>query len=133
MYEHMIFFEDQCPFCHKAVKELLELDDARCFGFAPLRGETAQAMLTGPQERLRKANSLVLVENHGSTHRKFWSHSHAKLRSYWLIGNGWGLFGILSFLPHWTLNFFYGWLAAHRHQFTLKIAELPGPADRFLP
>ena len=132
-HDHIMFFEDQCPFCHNAVRRLIELDEGKKLQFAPLRGETARAMLTGPQERLKKTNSLVLAEHYGSTHRRFWAHSHAMLRTYWLIGNGWGLIGILSFLPRQIGEFIYNQFSAHRHQFSLKIPELPGPSERFLP
>ncbi len=133
MKQQIVFFDDRCPFCHRAVRHIVEIDEKKMFRFAPLRGETARTMLTGPQGLLAKANSIVLVEDSDSTFRKFWVRSHAMFRIYWLVGNGWGLVGMLSFLPKWVGNFFYNWLAAHRHQFTLDIPETPYPMDRHLP
>jgi len=133
MNDHLVFFDDRCPFCHRAVRHIIEIDEEKRFRFAPLRGETARATLTGPQESLKGANSIVLAENYQSTRRRFWIRSHAIFRIYWLVGNGWGLVGILSFLPSWLGDFFYKWLAAHRHQFTIEMPEAPGPSDRFLP
>jgi predicted DCC family thiol-disulfide oxidoreductase YuxK len=131
--DHIVFFDDECPLCHKAVQHVIEIDKKKQFLFAPLRGETARGVLSGPQKELKGANSLVLAENYESTERKFWIRSHAIFRIYWLTGDGWGLVGILSFLPRWLGDFFYNWVAAHRHQFKLEIPEETLPEDRLLP
>lgn len=133
MNDHIVFFDGECPFCHKAVRHIIEIDEKKEIVFAPLKGETARQILTGPQAELLKANSIVLAENYRSTERRFWIRSHAIFRIYWIIKNGWQLVGILSFLPRCIGDFFYNWFAAHRHQFKLKIPEMPGPNDRFLP
>ena len=133
MAEHLILFDDTCPFCHRAVKHILEIDEEKEFIFAPLRGETAHYLLSGPQRSLLNVNSLVFIENYQSTMRRFWIRSHAIYRIYWLIGNGWGLIGCLSFLPQWLGDFFYRWLAEHRHQFKLYMPEEAVPEDRLLP
>lgn len=130
---HLIFFDDRCPYCHRSVRYLIEIDTTKKLQFASFRGNTAKEILTGPLAYLRKGNSLVLAELYQSTERQFYSHFHALLRAHWICGNGWGLVGIFSFLPKQLGNFFYNAFAAHRHQFTLEIPELPGPQDRFLP
>lgn len=132
MADHLIFFDAECPFCCRAVKHVLEIDVNQRFLFAPLNGETAAEVLTGPQRPLAFANSLVLAENFRSTERRFWIRSRAICRIHWLAGNGWGLIGIFSFLPNWIGDFFYNWLAAHRHQFKLKMPGELGPRERFL-
>ena len=131
MYEHLIFFDGECPFCHRAVRHILEIDVHKRFVFAPLGGETAKDILVGPQAPLAKAGSIVLVENYDSTERTFWIRSRAVLRTYWLVGNGWGLLGIFSFFPSWFGDAIYRKFGEHRHQFKLKMPTA-GPADRFL-
>lgn len=133
MVEHVVFFDGQCPFCHRSVRHLIEIDEEKKFKFAPLNGKTAQEILTGPQESLRNVDSLILVENYHSTEREFFIRSRAIFRIYWHIGHGWGLIGILSFLPNRCSDWFYRWFAVHRHQFKLKMPDDPGPSDRFLP
>lgn len=133
MREHLIFFDSECPFCHRTVAWIIGMDTDRHFLFAPLNGSTAQDILVGPQKPLARANSLILVENYLSTERVFWTCSQAIFRIYWLSGNGWGLVGILSYLPAQICNFFYRKFANHRHQFKLKIPQDPGPKERFLP
>jgi len=130
---HVIFFDHECPFCIKAIREIIKHDETQSFLFAPLRGKTALKVLSGPQAYLRKANSLVVVEHWRSTDRKFWDRSRASLRAYWLLGGQWKLYGWLSFLPGWIGNFFYDQLSAHRHQFHLRPEAEIGPDDRFLP
>lgn len=132
MYEHLVFFDGECPFCHRSVRHVIGIDKAKHFAFAPLNGKTADEILTGPQEALKRANSLILVENYQSTERKFWSASRAVLRIYWLVG-GWGIIGIFCFVPGFIGDPIYRWVAAHRHQFKLKMPDQPGPKERFLP
>lgn len=133
MHHHLIFFDDECPFCHHSVRHILAIDSKEQFLFAPINGETARGILIGPQDSLKRANSLILVENFRSTEREFWVRSRAIFRIYWLVGKGWRLLGILSFLPSWIQDPFYKWIAVHRHQFRLKMPQEPGPKDRFLP
>lgn len=133
MSDNIVFFDAECPFCHRSVRHLIEIDRDHKLIFAPLSGQTARTILSGPQEPLIHSNSLVLAENYQSTEREFWVRSRAIFRIYWLVGNGWGLIGILCFFPGWVGDFFYRWFAAHRHQFKLKIPEDPGPKNRFLP
>lgn len=133
MGEHLIFFDANCPLCRRAVQYVIELDKKQLFLFAPLAGETASAILCGPLESYRGANSLVLLEHYESTERRFWIRSQAIFRIYWLMGNRWGLFGILSFLPSCVGDFFYKWAASHRHQFKLWPTQPLEPKERFLP
>ncbi|MDE3045184.1 MAG: DUF393 domain-containing protein [Verrucomicrobiota bacterium] len=133
MHEHLIFFDGECPFCHRSVSQVIELDKEEKFVFAPLKGQTATHILHGPLASYGQMNSLVLIENYRSTGRSFWIRSRALLRIYWLIGGEWKLLGMFSFLPGWIGDFFYRWLAEHRHQFKIKMPQEPGPANRFLP
>ncbi|MBS0626033.1 MAG: DUF393 domain-containing protein [Verrucomicrobia bacterium] len=131
--EHLLFFDDECPLCVRAVRHIVEIDAEKKFLFAPLRGETAAEILSGPQASLRNANSLVVVENWRSTDRNFWVRSRAVLRVYWLIGGQWKIYGWLSFLPGFFGDWIYNLVAAHRHQFHLRIDKEIAPKDRFLP
>lgn len=133
MFEHIIFYDHECPLCHRSVKHIIDIDVHKRFLFAPLKGETAKKYLTGPQSKLKNINSMVLLENYDSTHRQFWVRSKAVFRTYWLTGNGWGLVGILSFLPAVIGDPIYAFFASHRHQFKLRMKDDPGPKDRLLP
>jgi len=133
MYEHLIFYDHECPFCHKQVRNIIEMDVNKRFVFAPLGGETAQEILIGPHHWMNKANSIVLVEYYASTDRRFWVRAKAILRIFWLNGNGWGVIGWLSFLPSQMGDIVYRYIAEHRHQYKLQMPKDPGPKERFLP
>lgn len=130
MKQHLVLFDKECPLCHRAVQYLIRLDKNHELVFAPLNGTTAKGILTGRHTGLKKANSLVLVENFESPHRRFWLRSKAIFRIYQLIGKKW--LGLLFYLPSWMGDWFYKRVAEHRHQFKLKMKELE-PGDRFLP
>ncbi len=133
MDEHLIFFDGECPFCHRSVRHIIESDPQRHFLFASLSGATAKDVLSGPQKSLLHANSLVLVENYRSTHREFWIRSKAIFRIYWLLGGVRRALGVFCYFPAWIGDPIYRWIAEHRHQFKIKLTHEPGPRDRFLP
>ena len=130
---HLIFFDDECPLCHQAVRHILEIDRDKKFIFAPLKGATADLILSGPLKPLSSCNSLVVIENYQSTDRKVWIRSKAIWRIYWLVGYGWKLFGWLFFIPSFIGDFLYRMFSEHRHQFKLKSRQDIKTEDRFLP
>src|SRR5690606_15632130 len=87
--EHLIFYDGDCAFCHRAVLEILKADEKKLFDFAPLAGETAKEILIGPNARFAKEDSLVLIESYRSSGRRFWLRSKGAFRIYWLMGSYW--------------------------------------------
>lgn len=132
MSRHLVFFNDRCPLCQRAVRHIIEIDHNKEFLFAPFRGKMASQVLTGPLAYLSKENSLVLAEEYQSTGRLFWSKFRASWRIYWLIGKRWKAIGLLFFLPKSIDDLLYKKYGAHRHQYSLDIREPAGPSDRFL-
>jgi predicted DCC family thiol-disulfide oxidoreductase YuxK len=133
MNEHLVLFDATCPFCHRSVSHLIDLDQDRHLLFTPLDGATAEQMLVGIHKSLLKSNSLILIEQFETTGRKFWIRSRAVLRAYWFIGRGWGLIGVFAFVPSCLGDIVYRWVAEHRHQFHLDMPKIKAPEDRFLP
>lgn len=127
---HLVFYDNECPYCRKAIGRIIKMDKGKLFQFAPLNGETAQKILTGPLAFYANANSVVLLENYESTDREFFIRAQAALRIYWLMGK---FLGIFAFLPSWMTDPFYRKIAEHRHKFKLKYADEIVPKDRFLP
>jgi predicted DCC family thiol-disulfide oxidoreductase YuxK len=130
---NIIFFDSECPFCYQAVQKILRADTRHLFHFAPLKGETAQNLFIGPYAFYRAVNSLILVEHPYSTTRRFWIYGQAVSRIGWLLGGGHSLYGVFSFLPSWLTDPMYKFVAAHRHQFKLRIPTMPIPAPKLLP
>lgn len=133
MDEHLVFYDSACPFCDRSVRHLLQIDKKKHLLFAPLQGKTAQDVLCGPQKKLLKIDSLILVENYQSTEREFRRESSAILRIYWILGGAWKILGVFSFFPSFIGDFFYRKFAAHRHKFKLEMCQEGLPLDRFLP
>ena len=133
MYKHLIFFDGECPFCHQAVRRIIQMDEHKRFAFAPVLGETADQILIGPQTNLRNANSLILLENYQSTERKFSIEARAIFRIYWILGGWHKLIGIFAFFPTCLGDWVYRYIAAHRHEYKLNVPENPVPDERFLP
>lgn len=131
MHEHLVFFDADCPLCHRAVKRILEIDVKKHFLFSPLHGESARDILIGPQKELIHSNGLILVENYTSTEREFWVKLQALYRAHWLVEDGWELTGLLSFIPSLISDPIYDQFSAHRHQFKMKLPQ-EIPQDRIL-
>ena len=132
--KHVIFFDGDCLFCHKAVNRILAMDRSAVFFFAPLNGLTAQEELTGKYAALRDKNSLVLLENFRTPKRRFWIRSRGVFRILWLLGGPWRLIGWLYWMPIGA-DLVYRLIAHHRHFIGGKLSKIIPfeHAERFLP
>lgn len=133
MHPHLVLFDGECPFCHRAVRHIIGIDSNFCFLFSPLKGEKAKEILGDLYDSIVKADTLVLVENYVSKNRRIWIRSRAILRIYWLVGHRWKVFGLLSFLPGWGGDLAYRLFAICRYQFNVKMTKEPISENRFLP
>ncbi len=131
MKEHLIFYDADCDFCHKAVLQIIKADEEMLFAFSSLEGETASEILVGPNAHYAKENSLVLVEAYESDKRRYWIRSKAAFRIYWLMGSLW--IGWLCFLPAWMVDWAYRLVAKHRHRLHFGWERPEFQNDRFLP
>jgi predicted DCC family thiol-disulfide oxidoreductase YuxK len=123
--KHLLFFDEQCPLCQKAVKRVLKLDRKKQFLFASLSGKTAK------HEEIHEKNTLVLIENYETTHSRIWRRGKGALRIFWLIGGPWKLLGLLSYLP--GADLIYRWISHHRHNLSRKEEKFtPQEETRFL-
>lgn len=131
MAEHLIFYDGDCAFCHRAVLEIIKADEKKCFVFAPLEGETAKEILIGPNAHFTKEDSLVLIEDFRSDQRRFWIRSKGAFRIYWLMESYW--IGWLCFFPAWVGDWVYRWIAKHRHRLRFGWERPEFQGERFLP
>jgi predicted DCC family thiol-disulfide oxidoreductase YuxK len=130
---NIIFFDSECPFCYQAIQKIVQADANHLFYFAPIKGETAQNLFVGPYAFYRTVNSVILVEHPYSTERRFWTYGGAVSRIGWLLGGIHAMYGIFSFLPSSLTDPIYKFIAAHRHQFKLRIPTTPVPPASLLP
>lgn len=94
----ILFFDDSCGFCHKAVLFFLKRDRKHQLQFAPLTGKTAAHELKEWLKIHETVDSVVLLED-----GKISYYSRAVLRLLWELGGMWKILGVLSFLPDWLL------------------------------
>lgn len=130
---HLIFFDAKCKLCQRAVLSIFERDRSRKFLFAPLEGKTADLLLIGVNEHLKKANTLVLMEHFQKKRKKTWVRAKAIFRIFWILGGVYKLIGALFFVPI-SLDPLYKLVARHRHRLIKKVSPLPSAfKERLLP
>jgi predicted DCC family thiol-disulfide oxidoreductase YuxK len=112
----LIFFDAECGLCQRSVRFIQSIDKKKRFAFAPLQGTTAQKKLSGRLEKLKRENTMVLLENCGSTKQRVWIRGRAVFRILWLVGGAWRFAGWLYILP-FGLDAVYSLIARFRHLF----------------
>ena len=118
MFKHLVFYDGTCGLCDRIVLRLYKSDQQKIFGFAPLEGKTAEAVLKDLPLEQKSADSMVLVENYNQPNQRIIILGKAALRTSWLLGGWWRLIGILYYLvPPFITDFFYGIVARNRHRF----------------
>lgn len=129
--KHLVFYDGKCGLCDQSVRILLKLDKKQQFVFAPLQGKTAARVLKEVPEDVKKADSVILVENYESPNQKMYLFGKAVFRSLWLIGGFWCLTGWLFFLPAFLYDWGYRFAARNRHHiFRQDICVVPDPRNK---
>ncbi|NGX50823.1 MAG: hypothetical protein K1060chlam2_00674 [Chlamydiae bacterium] len=106
---HLIFYDDQCPFCQRSVKHVQKIDKKGIFTFESL--SRAKELL---KEREIPRNTLILVENFEEPHPRIWIRARGAFRILWLIGSWRKIIGVLCFLPGVLIDPFYRLVALLR-------------------
>jgi predicted DCC family thiol-disulfide oxidoreductase YuxK len=129
----LLFYDGTCGFCHRWVLFVLRHDPSGLFRFAPIGGETWNALIQSAGEPL--PDSLVLRTIDGRTLVR----SQAVRQIGERLGDGWRTMArTAGLLPGWLLDLGYDGIARTRR---LLFARPPGvcpivPAElraRFLP
>lgn len=133
--EHLVFYDGKCGLCDQAVQFLLKVDHRKTFIFAPLQGVTAKKYLQNLPEEVKKADSVVLIENYRNASPQVLIFGKAAFRIMWLLGGFWTLLGWISFLPSFLYDWGYRLVARNRHRFfrqDLCVIPSKETKDRFL-
>ncbi|MDB6081441.1 MAG: hypothetical protein JWO53_713 [Chlamydiia bacterium] len=133
----ILFFDENCPFCRRAVLFILNRDHNKGLFFAPLGGQTAEEKLAKWRKTHKNVDSLILIEGSEITY-----NSKALFRVCRHMGGWLKNFGFLAYLPSWLLFPFdmgYRLVASCRHRLcAVSIDEKRAPwnkqyKERFLP
>lgn len=134
--KHLVFYDGQCGLCDRVVQWVLEHDKKDLFVFAPLQGTTAAKELKDLPPEQKQLDTLILVENYGSSDSRMYMLGKGAFRILWLMGGLWSIPGAISFLPGVLYNWGYRIVAANRHRFFGNDScTLPTESNRtkFLP
>lgn len=132
---HLVFYDGECRLCDRIVQFLLKEDRCERFLFAPLQGRTAAELLKDLPRKYKEIDSLILVENYKTPQQHIYVLGKGALRIFWLLGNGWRIIGVFSFLPGFLYNWAYRLVARYRYRVFGQTCLLPSAKDkhRFLP
>ena len=133
--KHLLFYDGECGLCDQIVHTVLKIDKHCLFAFAPLQGSTAQQLLQDLPCQYKHLDSFILIENYHTPYKKIFIQGKGTLRVFWLLGKGWTLIGLLSFLPSFIYDWIYRLIAKNRHRFFPQKCIIPESknSSRFLP
>ncbi len=130
-----VFYDGHCGLCQRSVRLILAEDaTGSAFRFAPLQGETFQALVS-PKEREALPLSLVVQTENGA----LLTRSSGVLHILRRLGGVWRLLGgLLILLPPRLRDRLYDGVARNRRRFFAQPAELcplmpPSLRERFDP
>lgn len=93
---HIVFYDDSCSMCQRAVAIAKKADRKKICQFKPLP----------PGD----ADTLILLEGG----KKKWLYGKAVFRLLWLLGGKWALIGWLYILPSRLIDPLYRFVAKRR-------------------
>jgi predicted DCC family thiol-disulfide oxidoreductase YuxK len=108
-----LFYDGHCGLCHRAVKFVLRHDpDGRAFRFAPLQGNTFQALV--PQDRRASLPDSVVILTRDGT---LLVRSDAFLHIFRELGGAWKfLAAVLGVIPRPVRDTVYDFIARIRYR-----------------
>ncbi len=121
----IVFFDGYCGLCNRSVNFLMKRDKKNALYFAPLQGQTAEALFHHGE--LELYDSIVLYYN-----ERVYYRSTAILKLLLLIGRGWQLMGIFFIIPSFIRNALYEFIAKNRLKWFGKreTCRMPTPEER---
>lgn len=121
----IVFFDGVCHLCNGFVDAVISLDTKHNFYFAPLQGETAQALL--PVQNRAHLDSVIYYES-----EKLYDSSTAVLKILIGLGGVYRIFALLWVIPRPFRDFFYRIIARNRYRWfgEREFCRLPLPEER---
>jgi predicted DCC family thiol-disulfide oxidoreductase YuxK len=121
----VLFFDGECAFCSKSVRQVVALDKYRRVSFAPLQGKLAAEKGFAKHAAKDGGTMVLLRETDGSVFMK----SDALIELAHALGGGWRVMTLARFIPKPLRDSVYGWIANNRYRFMGKSdsCSLPDP------
>lgn len=121
---HIVVFDAQCLLCNGWVQFLLKRDRRAAFHYASIQGQTGQRLLAQAGLRVEDLQTLLLVQEDGST----WQHTEAILRVLHHLGWPWRLAWAAAIVPAPLRNALYRIVARNRYRWFGRAETCLAPA-----
>ncbi|MFK7929184.1 MAG: thiol-disulfide oxidoreductase DCC family protein [Myxococcota bacterium] len=115
-FTRLVLFDGECAVCDATVQFVLDRDPEGRFHFAPLQGETAQAVLSRHPIIPRDLDSLIFVQRRPDGSEAVSWHSAAVIGIAEGLGGGFALATALRAIPSFLRDPFYRGFAAMRYK-----------------
>ena len=121
----VLFFDGDCAFCSKSVRQVVRFDKHARVSFAPLQGKLAAEMGFARHAAADDGTMVLLRESDGQV----FTRSAALIELARALGGGWRIFTLARFIPKPLRDRVYRWIADHRYLFKGKsdACSLPDP------
>ena len=121
----VLFFDGDCAFCSKSVRQVVRFDKLARVSFSPLQGKLAAEMGFTHHTADADGTMVLLRESDGQV----FTRSAALIELARALGGGWRVFTLARFIPQPLRDRVYRWVADHRYLFMGKsdACSLPDP------
>jgi predicted DCC family thiol-disulfide oxidoreductase YuxK len=121
----VMFFDGDCAFCSKSVREVYRRDRRGRIDFAPLQGAFAARLGFAHHADPVDGTMVILRESDGAV----FLHSDGWLELARALGGWWRWLALAHFVPRFLRDAVYRWVARNRYRFMGKSdhCELPDP------
>ncbi|MFT3991081.1 MAG: DCC1-like thiol-disulfide oxidoreductase family protein [Luteolibacter sp.] len=121
----VLFFDGDCAFCSKSVRQAHRWDKRRQLFFSPLQGKLSHELGFSENAALEGGTLVVLRESDG----KAFTRCDAWIEIARALGGPWKLLTVTRFIPKFLRDWVYNLVANNRHRFVKKseTCELPTP------
>lgn len=126
--KHLIFYDDDCGFCCRAMRKVALSDKKHLFYYSPLHGELAKTLF---MDKAVLPDYLVLVEDYQEDTRKFLGKGEAFFRICQLLGGYHAIVGLFGYFPLSWQEKWYKMVSKRRHSPTCS-KTIPHD-ERFIP
>ena len=122
----VLFFDGDCAFCSKSVRQAVRFDKREQISFAPLQGVLSRELGFAKYAAEEGGTMVLLRESDG----KVFMHSDGLIELARVFGGGWRLLALARFIPKSLRDLVYRTIARNRYRLMGKsdTCSLPDPA-----
>ena len=122
----VLFFDGECAFCSKSVRQVVRFDKRGLVSFAPLQGELSREKGFTKYAAEEGGTMVLLRESDG----KVFMLSDGLIELSRIFGGWWRIFTLARFIPKPLRDQVYRCIARNRYRFMGKsdACSLPDPA-----